>query len=189
MAGRRDYLGPGLAEFFSHAQEVVGRLGVSEAGFAAIGELLRDLAKQEWLREVELLAKHGGVSQSRMLHSEGDHNLTLTLARFLPDRPTGVHDHGSWGVGCVVDGRDRYQRWRRLDDQSQPGIARLELVDEHVAGPGDVEWWYDRPHDIHSQQGEGGPVRELVLFGRNTSLIPRRYFDPEQGTYREALPA
>jgi hypothetical protein len=51
-----------------------------------------------------------------------------------------------------------------------------------------VTWWFDRPHDIHNQQGVGGPVRELVLFGRNTSRIPRRYFDPAAGTVREALP-
>ena len=31
-------------------------------------------------------------------------------------------------------------------------------------------------------------VSELVLFGRDTSRIPRRYFDPEAGTVREALP-
>ena len=62
------------------------------------------------------------------------------------------------------------------------------LVEETIAGPGHVTWWFDRPHDIHNQQGVGGPVRELVLFGRNTSRIPRRYFDPEAGTVREALP-
>ena len=38
------------------------------------------------------------------------------------------------------------------------------------------------------QQGVGGPVRELVLFGRDTSRIARRYFDPEAGTVREAFP-
>ena len=31
-------------------------------------------------------------------------------------------------------------------------------------------------------------VRELVLLGRDTSRIPRRYFDPEAGTFRESLP-
>jgi hypothetical protein len=61
-------------------------------------------------------------------------------------------------------------------------------VEETIAGPGHVTWWFDRPHDIHNQQGVGGPVRELVLFGRNTSRIPRRYFDPAAGTVREALP-
>lgn len=67
------------------------------------------------------------------------------------------------------------------------GGGRL-LAEEVVAWAGHLTWWFDRPHDIHNQQGVGGPVRELVLFGRDTSRIPRRYFDPEAGTVREALP-
>jgi predicted metal-dependent enzyme (double-stranded beta helix superfamily) len=123
-----------------------------------------------------------------VLRSDGPDDLTLTLARFKVERATGVHDHGSWGVAAVVDGQDRYQRWERLDAGEQHGRARLKLVEETIAGPGHVTWWFDRPHDIHNQQGVGGPVRELVLFGRDTSRIPRRYFDPEAGTVRQALP-
>lgn len=177
-----------LEGLFTEARAVLARHGVTDAGLAALGALLRRLAREPWLRTVELAPKHGGVSASRVLHSEGPEGLTLTLARFSPERPTGVHDHGSWGVACVVDGHDRYQRWQRLDAGEVPGWARLRLVAEHVAGPGDVVWWFDRPHDIHNQQGEGGPVWELVLFGRDTSRIPRRYFDPVAGTVREALP-
>lgn len=167
---------------------MLARCGVTDEGLAAIGELLREVAREEWVREVELAPKHGGASESKVLRSEGAEGLTLTLARFKAERATGVHDHGSWGVACVVDGQDRYQRWERLDAGETPGTARLRLVEEYVSGPGDVAYWFDRPHDIHNQQGEGGPVRELVLFGRDTSRIPRRYFDPEAGTVREALP-
>lgn len=177
-----------LQRLFAQARDVLTRYGVTDVGLASIGELLRDLAREPWLLDMELAPKHGGVSASRVLHSEGPEGLTLTLAQFYLDRPTGVHDHGSWGVACVVDGYDRYQRWQRLDVGEVPGRARLRLVTEHIAGPGDVVWWFDRPHDIHNQQGEGGPVREVVLFGRDTSRIPRRYFDPIAGTVYEALP-
>lgn len=177
-----------LERLFAEARAALATHGVTDAGLAALGALLRELAREPWLRAVELAPKHGGVSESRVLHSQGPDGLTLTLARFHAGRPTGVHDHGSWGVACVVDGYDRYQRWQRLDRGEEPGRARLRLVDEHIAGPGDVVWWFDRPHDIHNQQGESGPARELVLFGRDTSRIPRRYFDPAAGTVREALP-
>ncbi len=178
-----------LARLFAAARSVLAVQGVTDAGFAAIGALLQELSGASWLRAVELAPKHGGVSESRVLRSDGPEGLTLTLARFSPERATGVHDHGAWGVACVVDGHDRYQRWERLDTGEHPGQARLRLVEEHVSGPGETVFWHDRPHDIHNQQGEGGPVRELVLFGRDTSRIPRRYFDPAAGTYREMLPA
>ena len=183
-----DHIDARLARLFHEARAALAAHGVTDAGLAAVGRLLAELAAEPWVREVELAPKHGGMSESRVLRSAGPDDLTLTLARFKPERPTGVHDHGSWGVACVVDGHDRYQRWERLDRGEEPGRARLRLVEEQVCGPGHVTWWFDRPHDIHNQQGEGGPVRELVLFGRDTSRIPRRYFDPETGAVREALP-
>jgi predicted metal-dependent enzyme (double-stranded beta helix superfamily) len=177
-----------LAGLFADARAALVGYGVTDAGLSAIGRLLREIAAEPWVREMELAPKHGGMSESRVLRSQGPEGLTLTLARFKAERATGVHDHGSWGVACVVDGHDRYQRWERLDAGEQPGYARLRLAEEYVSGPGDAVHWFDRPHDIHNQQGEGGPVRELVLFGRDTSRIPRRYFDPDTGSVREALP-
>jgi predicted metal-dependent enzyme (double-stranded beta helix superfamily) len=177
-----------LARLFTEARAALRAQGLSDAGMEAAGRLLAALAVEPWVRGVELAPKHGGMSESRVLRTDGPEDLTLTLARFKAERPTGVHDHGSWGVACVVDGFDRYQRWERRDGGEEPGRARLRLVAEQVCGPGHVTWWFDRPHDIHNQQGEGGPVRELVLFGRDTSRIPRRYFDPAAGTVREALP-
>jgi predicted metal-dependent enzyme (double-stranded beta helix superfamily) len=177
-----------LARLFAEAAAVLARHGVSDEGLREVGGLLRDVAAEPWVREVELAPKHGGMSESRVLRSDGPEGLTLTLARFKAERATGVHDHGSWGVACVVDGRDRYERWQRLDTGEEPGRARVTLVEEHISEPGDVVYWFDRPHDIHNQQGAGGPVRELVLFGRDTSLFARRFFDPDAGGVREALP-
>lgn len=177
-----------LARLFDEARAALAQFGVTDTGLEAVGLLLAAVAKEPWVLDVELAPKHGGASESRVLRSDGPDDLTLTLARFKQERDTGVHDHGSWGVAVVVDGHDRYQRWERLDGGDAEGQARLRLVEEVVAGPGHVTWWFDRPHDIHNQQGVGGPVRELVLFGRDTSRIPRRYFDPAAGTVREALP-
>ncbi len=177
-----------LARLFADVRMVLTEQGVTDVGLAAAGRLLAEVAAEPWVREVELAPKHGGASESRVLRSDGPDDLTLTLARFKAEQATGVHDHGSWGVAVVVDGQDRYQRWERLDAGEDEGRTRLRLVEEVIAGPGHVTWWFDRPHDIHNQQGVGGPVRELVLFGRDTSRIPRRYFDPEAGTVREALP-
>jgi predicted metal-dependent enzyme (double-stranded beta helix superfamily) len=177
-----------LARLFADVRAALAEHGLNDTGLAAAGKLLAEVATESWVKDVELAPKHGGASESRVLRSDGPDDLTLTLARFKFERPTGVHDHGSWGVAAVVDGQDRYQRWERVDSGETEGKAQLRLAEETIAGPGHVTWWFDRPHDIHNQQGVGGPVRELVLFGRNTSRIPRRYFDPEAGTYREALP-
>lgn len=178
-----------IDSLFTRARIALAQDGVSAAGLQAIGRCLQELTQEPWLHAVPLPAKHGGASSSRMLRSDGSSDLTLTLARFPVEAPTPVHNHGSWAVGCVVSGRDRHQEWRRLDDGSQPGRAQLRMVEERLLQPGDFVYWFDPPGDIHSQQGQGEPALELVLFGRNASIIPRLYFDPVAGVVREALPA
>jgi hypothetical protein len=63
------------------------------------------------------------------------------------------------------------------------GAARVELVEERVLEPGDVASLPPPPQDIHAQQGlDGAPAYEFVLFGANTMLLPRLYFDPASDT-------
>jgi hypothetical protein len=62
----------------------------------------------------------------------------------------------------------------------------VELVEERVLEAGDVAVLPAPPQDIHAQQGlDGVPVYEFVLFGANTMILPRLYFDPLHGAARE----
>jgi len=110
------------------------------------------------------------------------------LARFRADAPTPVHNHNSWGVICVIRGRDRHILWAREDDGSQPGRARVRVVDSRELGPGDVAWFPDVPADIHSQQGIGGDAWELVYFARDPTIRSRLYFDPDRELVEERAP-
>jgi predicted metal-dependent enzyme (double-stranded beta helix superfamily) len=123
--------------------------------------------------------------QSGPLYTD-ETGLTLVRGRFEPEALTPIHNHGSWGIIGVYRGRDRYQIWRRLDDGNSPGFARVELIEERVLEPGDVVILPPPPQDIHAQQGlDGAPAYEFVLFGANTMVLPRLYFDPTHSTARE----
>jgi hypothetical protein len=135
-----------------------------------------DLASARGLR-----ALHGTGAAATVL-GEGADGGALMLGRFPAAAPTPVHNHNSWGVVCVLDGRDHHVAWRRLDDGSDPARAALEIAEERDLGPGDVVWFDGPPHDIHSQQGIGGEAWELIYFGSNPNRAPRAYFDPEAGT-------
>lgn len=110
------------------------------------------------------------------------------LARFPAEAPTPIHNHNSWGVACVIQGRDRYQAWERIDDGDDPHYAELRLLWERELETGDAVWFGAPPNDIHSQQGIGGAAWELVFFGTNPMTRPRAYFDPDTKsvTYDEA---
>ncbi len=170
------------AGFVADATALLAEHGATDAGFAAVGERLRLLARQPGLIPEEHLAGlHGTGASATILHEGTDGTCALMLARFPAEAPTPVHNHNSWGIACVVRGRDRYLRWERLDDGADPARADLRLAEERELGPGDVVAFHGPPHDIHSQQGIGEAAWELVFFGRNPNAQPRAYFDPITG--------
>ena len=156
--------------------------GVDEKNLETVGQLLSDVSREPgFIPAAEMKSLHGSDTTSAVLQTDPD-GLTLMLGRFSPKEETPVHNHNSWGIACVVQGRDFYRHWHHDDE------GRLRVLYEKELGPGMFVTWLDPPHDIHSQQGIDEPALELVLFGKNTMTIPRNYYDPESGKVRTALP-
>jgi len=175
----------GLEGFFDAAERLVADHGPSPAAFARIGDLLRILAADRSMVDHSALdGLHQSSAQATIL-GHGPKGSTLMLGRFSAEAPTPVHNHNSWGVLCVIRGRDRHIRWARHDDGSRPGQAQLRIVETRELDPGDVAWFPDVPGDIHSQQGMGDDAWEFVYFGRDPNARPRLYFDPESGRVEE----
>ena len=171
------------------ARSVVNDAGTGHEARERIGQLLRRLAGGGEIRDrTDLRTIHGSDSVATVIGRDDELGARLMLARFSEKAPTPVHDHNSWGVVCVVNGRDRYVHWDRLDDGQQRMHATLRVRFERELGPGDVVSWGGPPDDIHSQQGIGGPAWELVYFGSDPNAVERAYFDPTSGTVRHALP-
>jgi predicted metal-dependent enzyme (double-stranded beta helix superfamily) len=176
-----------VRDFMDEARAILAR-GVNAERLTAVGHRLARAASQPgFIPDAELRSLHGGDSAASLLQTDPD-GLTLMLGQFSPREATPVHDHGSWGVACVVRGRDRYRHWQRLDDGSRPDRADVRVLYEKVLGPGEFVTWPEPPGDVHSQQGVDGPALELVLFGRNVLAVRRHYFDPETGSVRTDLP-
>lgn len=170
-----------VAAFMAQAR-VLLRGGATVESLHAVGGLLaRSSAEAGFIPEAELHTLHGGDSSFAVLQTDPD-GLTLMLASFSPLEETPVHNHNSWGVACVVKGRDRYRHWRIMQN------GELAVVYDKELGPGMFVTWPDPPDDIHSQMGIDEPAIELVLFGKDVTTIPRNYYDPETGKVRTALP-
>jgi predicted metal-dependent enzyme (double-stranded beta helix superfamily) len=167
-----------VAEFMSKARKMLA----GGETLDAVGTLLaQESRKPGFVPEGEMRSLHGSDSTFTVLQSDAD-GLTLMLATFSARRETPVHDHGSWGIACVVRGHDRYRHYRMVD-------GSLTLLYEKELGPGDFVTWPDPPEDVHSQQGIGEVAWELVLFGKDVTRIPRHYHDLETGKVTTALPA
>ena len=98
------------------------------------------------------------ASERAIILAQRDDGPVLAARFFPPGDPTTVHDHGCAGACIVVEGRDRYERFERLD----AGRARLESVHDLVLG--DVAWWNAPPDDLHRQVGLDDGAIELVLM-------------------------
>jgi predicted metal-dependent enzyme (double-stranded beta helix superfamily) len=164
--------------FMDDVRGSLAETGVTEAGLDRLGRLMQRLVTEGDAVQPGDLARIRSGERLGPLYRDPDGGLILVLARFTPDRPTRVHNHGSWGVACIHEGRDLYTAWRREDSGEGPGHARLKMLGRRVLGRGDYVFWMPPPQDLHSQQGyEGEDAWELVLFGNDTMGAPRLYFD------------
>jgi len=177
-----------LEQFFRTAENLLAEHGPGAETFARVGSLLRSLAADPKLADASRLAELHNSDAGFTILGHGDAGSTLMLARFPANTPTPVHNHNSWGVICVIRGRDRHILWAREDDGSQPGKARLRVVESRELGPGETLWFPDVPNDIHSQQGIGADAWELVYFARDPTTRSRLYFDPDREWVEERSP-
>jgi len=176
-----------IADFHARALALLDAGDTPEAR-QEIARQLQELARVEGiLPEVELARLHDAGSTATILHQGEDGRGALMLLRLPPEQPTPVHNHNTWGVACVVQGVNRYWRWERLDDLSDPDRAEVRLAEVFEHGVGEYVLWGDPPHDLHAQQGADEVAYEFVFFGRNPNLQPRAYFDPETGAITYAV--
>ena len=180
---QEDHVQEAIESTLQTARNAVEEHGVTDAAMKQIQVALAELAQVEGLRDrPDMKGLHGSKStEAIVLATEGDDGLTLILARFAPNEPTPIHDHGTWAVLYVIEGRDRYIEWERLDDGNDSEHAELKVKLERALKPGDSVHWYGPPGDIHSQIAQDGPAWELILAGTNMMTKPRHYFDDDSG--------
>lgn len=172
----------GLARFVGDLRAIAAEPATDGEIVRRLRPLVRELAgSPEWVerRHYECDPVRGfGV---HVLHEEADHRLWIVAFSWLPGRGAPPHNHGTWAVVAGVEGPEKNVYWRRMDDGSRPGHARLEPMGEEIVGPGDVVAML--PDAIHSVVNESDRVSlSLHVYGWNTNVIGRSQFDPEKQT-------
>jgi len=175
---------PSVSDFMVDVRSMLTQGGVDSPALTRVGDLLATtFAGRGFSPEASLRAMHKSDSSASVLQSDSD-GLTLVLGEFSAAAETPVHDHGAWGVACIVRGSDRYRHYH--PPKAENPVPQLRF--ERILGPGDFVTWLDPPDDIHSQQGIGEAALEIILFGKNVMAMPRRYYDLASGRVTTALP-
>ena len=142
-----------------------------------IRPLARKLATTEELRDPRYRVcdeKQGfGV---HLLHEEDNHELGVFVLSWLPNRGTLPHNHLTWAVVAVMEGEEYEVQYKRLDDGSKPGYARLEENGADIMRVGDVS--VCKPDDIHSVWNKGADISiSLHTYGKHINHTGRSQFD------------
>ena len=161
-----------LASFASDAERL---LDDPDAIGMRLGALL---ARDGWLAPEHRAASHDGYRQ-HLLHVSPCRRLSIVALVWLPGQRTPIHDHVSWCVVGVYEGRERETRYRAVEVD---GERRLEPVGSIEANPGHVEVIVPSVEDIHSVTAVAdGPTISIHVYGadiesRGTSIY-RRFDD------------
>ena len=159
---------------------------VNASDEAAILTRVRPLVARLALSRTWLLPRHYEALEDQgngvhLLHEEPDHTLAVVAVCWLPGRETLPHNHGTWALVAGVDGPERNVFWRRLDDGTRPGYAKLERIGQKVIRVGDV---LAMPTGtIHSVANDTDSITlSLHVYGRHLNYSPRSQFDVDKQT-------
>jgi len=147
-------------------------------------KLLEELVKDSTLLEV---AKSWPSTEGRknlLFYEDPDYGFAINGVVRVPGRKGSIHDHAhSWTAYGLLDGTESLERYRRLDDGSKEGYAKLALESVTEGKPGKVD--LVPPFDAHAEQG--GPTRSVAVILRSERVsgkVLQGSYDLEANTVR-----
>lgn len=111
---------------------------------------------------------------------QGDSGLQVTSVVWGPGDHTGPHDHLTWGMIGIMDNVLTETRFRRLDDRSRPGYAKLEQDRRSTFNPGEITLLVPDTDEIHQMDNfTDRPTVEIHVYGKDLRGLSRHRYDLE----------
>ncbi len=171
-------------------QATLDHLASELATAAAIGvpdpewvrTLLSDtLRERDWLAARFAVIPEGEPYALFPVYRDAQRRCSLLIVSLRPGVPLPVHNHGSWAVIGIYQGRERETRYARTDDASGTGRATLVRAGESISEPGSVNIVPDG--EIHTVEAlDGQPALSLHVYGTDIVTQERSTFDLERNS-------
>ena len=174
-----------VAATMDRVKAIEHRQGVTREALEAIKADMIKLAEHESLFPAsEFPPPPAGEKGSKryLLQEDPDGRFAIYMLALNPGNSTKPHDHTTWAVVVGVEGQELNKVYRRVDDGSQEGHAKLEPVREVMVEPGTGIALM--PEDIHSIHTEGtASTRHLHVYGLALERLDDRVgYDLEANT-------
>jgi len=155
---------PAFEKFIQGLRAAWAELPDMEARMKKGQKLLEELVTDQTLREASKTWPSTEGRKNLLFYEDPDYGFAVNGVVRVPGRKGSIHDHAhSWTAYGLLDGTESLERYRRVDDGSKEGLAKLELesVTEGKAGKVDLV----PPFDAHAEQG--GPTRSVAVILRS----------------------
>jgi predicted metal-dependent enzyme (double-stranded beta helix superfamily) len=124
-----------------------------------------------------------------ILYINNQRLFSARLYIYEPGQYTPIHDHNSWGVyGCVSE-KIEVIRYRRQDDETRQGYARLHETERVILQPGDMSVVQPLNEGIHQA---GNPTTDtcvmLCVYGTPIRRLYVNEYEPMRNSVRRRYP-
>ena len=148
-------------------------------------DLLAELVKDDSMRKACLSwPDTDGGRRNLLFYEDPDYGFALNGVVHGANRKGSIHDHAqSWTAYGVIEGKETLERFRRVDDGSKEGYAKLAVESVTEGYPGKVD--LVPPFDIHAEQG--GPTKSYGMILRSERVagkVLQGNYNFETGAYR-----
>src|SRR5512139_4326611 len=175
---------PVFEKFIQDLRAAWKELPDTEARMKKGQKLLEELVKNDSLRQASKSWPSTEGRKNLLFHEDAECGFAINGVVRVPGRKGSIHDHAhAWTAYGVLDGTESLERFRRVDDGSKEGYAKLELESVTEGTPGKVD--LVPPFDVHAEQG--GPTRSVAVILRSERVagkVLQGSYDRENNTVR-----
>jgi len=175
---------PVFEKFIQELRAAWAELPDTEARMKRGQTLLENLVQDSTMREASKSWPSTEGRKNLLFYEDADYGFAINGVVRVPGRKGSIHDHAhAWTAYGILDGTESLERFRRIDDGSKQGYAKLELESVTEGQPGKVD--LVPPFDVHAEQG--GPTRSVAVILRSERVagkVLQGSYDKESNTVR-----
>ncbi len=155
-----------------------------------LAELLADPEVIEASKHWPDCVARDGRAENLLFYEDPDYGFVINGLTKGGNRQAGertrIHDHGHiYTLYGVIDGRERVERYERVDDGSRPDYREIRRTDDVLVGPGDID--LVKPYEIHAEVTVGERTVAVIIRSQKAGEHLQGRYNLETGAYFESV--
>ena len=182
-----------LERFVSKTRELFAKESDPDRRWTALSPILAELLANPTVLEASRgwpdCVPVDGRAENLLFYEDPDYGFAingLVKGRGGQSDRARIHDHAHiYTLYGVLDGRERIERYERLDDRSRPDYAEIRKTTDLPVGPGEID--LVKPYEIHTEVTVGERTVAVIIRSQKGGDFNQGRYNPETNEYYESL--